>query len=132
MTGRVHWINGDGTERIEETDEGPSFEAIKDFLGGWSEHVSVLYDGRPTSMFVHELGRSAFKERNPLATEIYFAASKARGVDPEDKVAEIKEVEATAERLGIPVENITYLDPEPQKPVGIYGPAILLEGIALT
>jgi hypothetical protein len=131
MTSKIHWINADGVERIEMTTESPSFNKMKDFLGDNSEHVSVLFNGKPTSMFVHEFGRTVFDDRNPTATEIYFAASRARGIDPEDKSQERKGAEATAKRLGIPFENITYLDPAPEKPVGIYGPAILLEGFKL-
>ncbi len=67
-----------------------------------------------------------------MATEIYFAAARARGIDPEDKQAGRKEVEALAEELCVPLDKITTLDSAPEKPVGIYGPAILLEGIELT
>ncbi len=127
----IHWINANGTERIEVTDRTPSFNEMKDFLGDNSEHVSVLFDGRPTSLFVHEWGRTIYDDRNPTATEIYFAAARSRGIDPEDKGQSKKQAEDTAKQLGIPLENIRYLDPAPEKPVGIYGPAILLEGIPL-
>jgi len=137
---RVHWINVDSTVRIEENAESPTFNAMKDFLGDNAEHVTVLYEGKRASMFVHEMGRVIGLPRNRLATEIYFAASRARGIDP---VAEFVKKGTTGMKPGDitmsgsafelpegwPADTkITNLDPTPNEPPGIHGPAILLEG----
>lgn len=50
------------------------------------EHVHVLFNGARRSMFVDEFGSGVYG-RDPLpvndaATEIYWAASRARGLDP--------------------------------------------------
>lgn len=128
--GKIHWIAPSGTETIEESLQGPSVNEMRDFLKGDSEHVTVLYKLRQTSMYVHEYGRSLWADRNPTATEIYFAASRARGIDPEDQEQAEKALLEMAKNLGVPESKIVRLDKEEgmaQKP-GIYGPAILLEG----
>lgn len=133
---RVHWINVDGTERIEENVESPTFNAMKDFLGDNAEHVTVLYANRRCSMFVHEFGRIQGLPRNEKATEIYFAASRSRGIDPmaefEAFGSTIPEGEEGSE--GVMKDTpfgrarVINLDPRPNEPLGIHGPAILLVG----
>ena len=127
--GTVHWFNDKGVETIFVDVESPTIDSMEEYIGGKTEHVTVLYNGQSCSMFVHEFGRSMWADRNPTATSIYFAASKARGIDPEDEGQARKEVEALAESMGISHENIHYMeDPATAKPPGIYGPAVLLEG----
>jgi hypothetical protein len=134
QNGKIHWIKGDGTKTVEESEQTPTFHKMKDFLGDHPEHVSVLYEGKLTSMFVHEFGRIVFDERNPTATDIYFALSRAQGFDPESLTSEMETDAARqwADHLGVPPENVINLDPAPEKPPGIYGPAILLEGFKRT
>ncbi len=127
--GKVHWFGADGTQTTEEDVTQPTFSAMEEFLMGKTEHVTVLHNGKRCSMFVNEFGRSQWADRNPTATQIYFAASRARGIDPENKEQERQEVEKLADSLGVPHENIYHMeDPATAKPPGIYGPAILLEG----
>lgn len=131
MSVQVHWINIDGTERIERSMQGPTFNEMKDFLGDNAEHVTVLYEGKRCSMFVHEFGRVLGLPRNEKATEIYFAASRSRGHDP---MAEFEKRGTTDMRPeDVPegpfkTANIVNLDPTPNAPPGIHGPAILLVG----
>lgn len=76
------------TREIEMAAE-PGYVAIRDvvlpLLEGATdlEHVSVLFEGMPTDMFVDELGAIPFRERGPLpvneeATAIYHAAGLRR------------------------------------------------------
>ena len=125
---RVHWIDKDGNETIG-MEFYPTTGQMKKWVKGWTEHVSVLYNCKPASMFVHEFGRRQWPARNPAATEIYFAASRARGVDPEDKAQEAAELNKLAGGLGVKPENIIYLEDQEgmAKAVGIYGPAVLIE-----
>ncbi len=126
--GIVHWFGADGTQTTEEDAIMPSMATMEAFLMGRTEHVSVLHNGKSSSMYVHEFGRRQWADRNPTATEIYFAASRARGIDPEDTKQARKELEAMADSMGVSHENIHYMeDPATAKPPGIYGPAILLE-----
>ncbi|KKM83738.1 hypothetical protein LCGC14_1306380 [marine sediment metagenome] len=136
-TGTVHWIRPGGTVVVETNVQSPSFDKMKEFLDGHSEHVSVLYKGKPASMFVHEFGRILGLPRNAVATEIYFAASRARGKDP---MAEFEARETTDPKPedAIPGGGVLQrdtqvinLDPTPNEPPGIHGPAILLEGFPL-
>ncbi len=131
-TGRVHWIDEMGIERIEESAPYPTLDELRKYLKGDAEHISVLYKGAKTSMFVNEFGRELWEVRNTTATEVYFAASRARGIDPEDPKQAREDVEAMAKNLGVSPENIHYVEnPETAKPPGIYGPAVLLEGFKL-
>ena len=135
-TGTVHWIRPGGTVVVETNVQSPSFDKMKEFLDGHSEHVSVLYKGKPASMFVHEFGRILGLPRNAVATEIYFAASRARGRDP---IAEFERKGTTDPKSedAIPdgwptlATQVINLDPTPNEPPGIHGPAILLEGFPL-
>lgn len=131
MTKYVHWIDPEKDEIIEEATMPPVWDAMVEFLGGQPESVTVLYKGRRTLMFVHEMGRVIGLERNPAATEIYFAASRARGADP---MAEF-EKRGTTDMRREDVDDgpfkgaeIINMDPTPNEPPGIHGPAILLEG----
>jgi hypothetical protein len=68
--------------------EEPGYAAVKAIVEpivGPLEHVSVLFEGRRSDMFVNEFGTGCFgHERLPVneaATKIYHAASIARGTD---------------------------------------------------
>ena len=127
--GTITWIGYAGETVVQEDADSPTFDRMEEFLAGQTEHVTVLHNGKSCSMYVNEFGRRLWTDRNPTATEIYFAASKARGIDPEDKEQARKELEKLADSMGVKHENIHYLeDPETSPPPGIYGPAILLEG----
>ena len=45
------------------------------------EHVAVLHDGKPCSMFVDDEGLIRHQLINLRATEVYHAASKSRGMN---------------------------------------------------
>ena len=124
----VHWIGADGTETTEHDVSMPTHDKMKAFVMGGTEHISVLYNGVECSMFVNEVGRGLWTDRNPTAIEIYFAMARAQGRDPEDKDQEERDLLDMADRMGIPHENIVRMDIAPEQPPGIYGPAILLEG----
>lgn len=74
------------TGEIEWPDE-PGYKAIAAFvdpiIGGHLEHVTVLHKGARADMFVEEFGAVNGMPVNVAATEIYWAASKARGEHPE-------------------------------------------------
>lgn len=130
--GKIHWIPTEGPERIEESDTAPSNEEMKAFVGGWTEHVNVLYEGVfPTSMFVKDDGRVLNLPVNRVATEIYWAASKARGVDLANKEERDADAKAFWESRGIDPDQVHNIDPRPDDPPFIHGPAVLLEGIKL-
>ena len=124
---RVHWITDEGAVAIQKNATLPDWDVMTKYIGGHIEHVTVLYKGKSTAMYVHEEGRLKWEDRNEVATQIYFAASRARGIDPEDKEQDKRQAEAFAKSMGISAENIVYAD-DGGKQVGIYGPAILLEG----
>ncbi len=132
MKGKVTWINVDGTTKVENVvGKPPSGESMKEFLGDWPEHVTVLHNGKRASMFVHEMGRVLGLPRNVKATEIYFALSRSQGRDP---MAEFEAMGNTGpkkrENVDTPFGKATEynMDPRPTEPPGIFGPAILMEG----
>lgn len=128
MTTRiVHWFNAEGVERIEEINRPPNWNAMVDYIGGYLEHITVLYKGQSTAMWVHEEGRMRWQVRNEAASEIYFAMSRSQGIDPEDPAQAEEQLLAYAASMGITPENIIRTGVDDKK-VGIYGPAILLEG----
>ena len=128
--GTIHWIATDGTVTTEEADKAPNRKWMQRFVGGNIEHVSVLYKGHfPTHMYVNETGRLDNLPINPTATEIYYAASRYRGVEPTDPEAVRRDTERFAAELGAPPEAIITVDPQPDLPPAIHGPAVLLEGI---
>ncbi len=132
--GKIHWIPIDPTEpeRIEESDKEPDHREIQEFLGGWSEHVKVLYDGHfPTSMFVNDEGRLNDLPVNERATKIYWAASEARGVDMMDAESRQADSDAFWISRGVDPADVIFSDPKPGEPPYIHGPAVLLEGIVL-
>lgn len=64
----------------------PSYEELKNLIeplldGAWLEHVSVLYRGQRTDMFVDEEGLLKNLPLNPLATKIYHTIGHAKGMD---------------------------------------------------
>lgn len=84
----IQWVKEDGSEvRVEQVDEAPDYKRMCEFLQvGESEcleHVTILLNGRQASMFVHETGHMRGLPRNEYATQIYWAASRSRGHDPE-------------------------------------------------
>ena len=132
--GTVHWIRPEGTVFIATNTESPTFDKMKEFLGGHSEHVTVLYKGKRASMFVHEFGRILGLPRNAVATEIYFAASRARGKDPMTEFEKKGTTDIRPEDISdgpFKTADIVNLDPTPNEPPGIHGSAILLEGFPL-
>lgn len=94
--GRIYWIKVDGTEEDIEADISDA-KANDDFLKvikkaeeryktGFAEMVWVLHNGQRTLMLVDEFGAQPVMEGYPLpvnekATELYRAASRARGQD---------------------------------------------------
>ncbi len=126
-TQRVHWFSSMGVVVVEETDTRPSLSTMQEFLKGYVEHISVLYGGKRCAMWVHEEGRFLWEVRNEPATEIYFAMSRSQGIDPENPAQAEEQLLAYAKSMGVPSENIIRF-PDDGKQVGIYGPAILLEG----
>jgi len=130
--GKIHWIPVDPTEpeRIEESNKEPDHKEIQAYLGGWSEHVKVLYKGQfPTSMFVKDDGRLMNLPVNKRATDIYWAASAARGVNLANKAEREADSEAFWRSRGVDPTTVITLDPQPDDPPFIHGPAVLLEGI---
>ncbi|PZU95495.1 MAG: hypothetical protein DI527_00365 [Chelatococcus sp.] len=68
----------------------PGYHALKRLVephldGGSLEHVSVLHDGEPTDMFLHDEGALIELPRNEPATAIYRAnwLNQNPGADPE-------------------------------------------------
>ena len=132
---KIHWIPVDPTEpiRVEESTTMPSRDDMMEFVGGWLEYVNVLYEGHfPTSMIVNEEGRLRGLEPNNRATEIYWAASKARGVDLGDAAQRRADWDAYARSLGVDPDAVVSLDPQPDLPPYIHGPAIVLQGIVVS
>lgn len=109
--GQVHYIPVHGEIVIEEADAAPNLETMKKYVGGWIELVHVLHEGQRRQMIVNEEGRLLDLERNERATDIYWNAARARGVD-----------------LTIGFQSI---NPKPDTPPYIHGPAILLVDINL-
>ena len=130
MTGYIHWLAVGKPERIEEATKEPALEAMQDFVGGFTEHVNVLYKGKQTSMFVHDEGATLGFPVNEEATKIYWAMSAARGVDLADKEQREADQKAFWARFG----NVKHIDlnPTPDQPPMIHGNAIVLEGIRPT
>ncbi len=123
----VHWIPEGGVGVvIKQNGEEPTFKEMQDFCGGFLEHVTVLYAGKRAHMYVHEEGRMFFHKRNELATDIYFAASIARGINPDSAEDRARDLAEYAEKFGgAKVIDLTEADGKPQ---GIYGPAVLIVG----
>jgi hypothetical protein len=69
----------------------PTFEELSNELrhfvdmgtGEVVEHVTVLYEGKRRDMFVGEYSAQADRAANDAATEVYWAAGKARGDMPD-------------------------------------------------
>lgn len=82
----AHIIPPEGEIRHEDLVAAPTLNWMRDRIGGgYVEYVSVLYQGRPTTMLVDEEGATNFRPGYPLpvnerATEIYWEASRRRGV----------------------------------------------------
>jgi len=133
--GTVTLFHSDGVvEESYEDDTPPSLKKMQEWVEGYVEHVTVLHNGTRAHMWVNEEGRicGRWADRNPTATEIYFAASRARGVDPDGvdtrhTEAESEVIRGITDRLAIAPINVITL-PDDGKPEGIYGPAMLLEG----
>lgn len=125
------WIKPDGTMEVHETPGEPSWDDMKEFVGGFLEHVSVLFQGRRCSMFVHEEGALIPLDVNSVATEIYYAASRARGVEPTDDASREADAEAQlrelAKNLNVKPENIHNITLGPPGAPKIHGPVVLLD-----
>lgn len=130
--GKIHWIPVDvlKPERIEESDKIPTSDDMRIFVDGWLEFVNVLYEGKfPTVMVVNEEGRLNDLPVNERATEIYWAASAARGVNLANKEEREADSRAFWKARGVDPDQVTTMDPKPDEPPYIHGPAILLEDI---
>jgi hypothetical protein len=75
--GSIEWPEEPGYERLRGL--------LVPILGGDLEHVSVLYCGNRSDMFVHGEGHLIGLRRNPLATTIYrtIALRREPSRDPE-------------------------------------------------
>ena len=130
IRGTVHWISETGDIRIVPDVRYPTIHEMNEFVMGNTEHITVLFKNARTSMLVNEFGRRLWTDRNPAATEIYFAASRARGIDPEDAEQAEQELQKMAASMGVKSVDIIRLDNSDEMATapGIYGPAIVLEG----
>lgn len=129
---KSRWIRPDGTEEHHDTPGEPSLDEMQKFVGGFIELVTVLYKGKKCHMIVNENGIAEGLPVNETATEIYYAASRARGVEPTDdaqREADSKaQLEGLAKNLGVKPEDITQIKLGPPGAPKIHGPAIVLEG----
>ena len=124
----VIWSDQNGWSLdVEYPDEAPMYEKLKRHIGGFIEHVTVLYNGRRCSMWVHEEGRMQFDWRNEWATQIYFTNMRLQGKDPESPEVRLEGAHALADSLGIPHDAV-YTMGSDGKPEGIYGPVVLVDG----
>ncbi len=127
--GTIHWIDTDGTTREETAHSMPNWELMQKFVEGYIEIVNVYHNGAMHQMLVNDEGRMRDMPMNKVATEIYFAASRARGVEPTDPEQAKADADKWAKSLGADPDFVVHLDPKPDLPPGIHGPAILLENI---
>ncbi len=129
---KSRWIQPDGSEEIHHLDHDPTLTQMQEFVGGNVDIIQVLYLGKPCHMVVHDEGMLIPLPKNLVATEIYYTASRARGVEPTDRKASQADSDAQiagfAASLGIAPENIVSLDLGNDMENCIYGPAIVLEG----
>ncbi len=129
---RSHWIHPSGSVVIRDEEGTPDWGEMQKYVGGDLEIVNVLFLKKACHMLVHDEGMVIGLPKNPKATEIYYAASRARGVDPankeERKADEAKQLENLAERHGIPIENIITSKLGEGMENCIYGSAVVLEG----
>ncbi len=129
---KSRWIQPDGTETIQHLRQEPTLRDMQDFVGGNIEIVNVLYLGKRCHMVVHEEGLIRELPKNLVATEIYYTASRQRGVEPLDpeqcKADTDSYLEGITAALGGPdsVQVTTLGDPTMEN--CIYGPAIVFEG----
>lgn len=128
---KSYWIKPNGEVELHETPNEPEWKDMQEFVGGYLEHVTVLFQGKRCSMFVHEMGAILPLEENLLATEIYYNASRARGVDPandaERKADELRSLEELAKNLGVDKENIKTFSLGPPGAPKIHGPVVLFD-----
>lgn len=127
--GLIHWMPVEGPEVTEDASEQPEYERLREYVGGWIEYVSVLYKGKRTTMVVNEEGRLNDLPINERATEIYYAAAASQGVDLADKDQREAHSDALWRDRGVDPSQVLHLDPQPDKPPAIHGPAIVLEDI---
>jgi hypothetical protein len=75
-----------GSDEVELRElPGRAWDDCKDAVAAlvdceWPEHVTVLHERRRADLFVHERGAILRLPVNELATQLYWAASKARGI----------------------------------------------------
>ncbi len=80
MAKMIVMIPGEPTTTRDCPDVLRSFDIFHEWLPvGYVERVIVLHEGKRQNMFVHEEGALVGLPENPAATEIYHAATKARG-----------------------------------------------------
>jgi len=112
---------------VDYVDKAPEYQELADFITGYIEHVTVLYNGRRCSMWVHEEGRFNFDERNEWATQIYMTNVRLQGKDPEDPGTRRTAAEELADAMGISKDAVVSMGSD-GKPEGIYGPVVLVDG----
>ncbi len=83
--GKIHWISVDGSITVEESSKNPSLKKMQEYVGGYIEHISVLYKGKPATMYANEEGATNWHPGYPLpvnkpATDIYHAFTLSRGL----------------------------------------------------
>jgi hypothetical protein len=85
MKGTFTVIKADGNSATQPVVVTPKYEMIKDGLnGGWLELVPLFdrYKGERCVVFCDEEGRLNGLPRNPIATALWHACIRARGLDP--------------------------------------------------
>ena len=130
--GKVHWIEPSGEITTEEHDAPPSYEEMKEFVDGWVEIVSVLFEGHcPTQMIINEEGRIKDLPRNQVATDIYLANLRSQYPDAaDDEACHRLALAAAREKYRMRGINMVEVDLYPGLPF-IAGHAIVLEGLNL-
>lgn len=137
--GRVHWIpaNPDEPILISAQPSAPAYNDMKEYVGGYIEFVTVLFNGHQEQMIVNEEGILLDLPKNDRATEVYWALSKSQGYDlgnQEDRLRLQRDWQQDMKDRfpGLTLETIISIDPrgEDAAPV-IQGNAIVLEGIRL-
>ena len=130
---KARLIMPDGTETVKEWPGEPPYEDMKEFVGGYIELVTVLNGGKRCHMIVNEEGMILGLPINDAATEVYYAASRARGVEPTDDAQRLADSQAAFESLkkGLDPEGkgIAHINLCPPGAPKIHGPAMLLDGV---
>lgn len=77
MTWTQTVIQPNGEETVTEIEHRPTLDQMRDLIGGgYVELVRVLWEDKPTQMFVDEEGLIKALPYNARATEIYMNATR--------------------------------------------------------